>query len=234
VEGDGAGANDPKGKGTYAEFDVTLSAPSATNTTVSYFSICGVGDKTCQEDYLQTSATKPHSITIPAGSVRGQINVVIYSYPAVEAYPETYWVQLLNPTSNAILGRSVGNGTIIQDNETATGSGEVLYVGDAGVVRGTSGTQFAEFTVTLSLSPSSPVTFQYATAASGTATAGTDYSTTSGTATISPGSTSAHLQVPILPTTAAGPTLTYTMTISSPSGAVIERAVGTGSILNWN
>jgi hypothetical protein len=233
VEGDGAGANDPKGKGTYAEFDVTLSAPSASPTTVSYFSICGVGDKTCQEDYLQTSSTKPHTITIPAGSVRGQINVVIYSYPAIEAYPETYWVQLFNPTSNAVLGRSVGNGTIIQDDETATGSGEVLYVGDTAVVRGTSGTQFAEFTVTLSLSPSSPVTFQYTTA-NGTASAGTDYSATSGTATINPGSTSAHLQVPILPTSSSGSTLTFTMTISSPSGAAIDRAVGTGSVLNWN
>jgi hypothetical protein len=231
VEGDGAGSSDPKGKGTYAEFDVTLSVPSTTDITVPYLTVCGVGDKTCQEDYLQSSQPQPHSIVIKAGSTRGVINVTIYSYPAIEAYAETYFVQLLKPVSGAILGRSVGSGTIIQDDETT--SAQILYVGDTSVVRGSSGTQFAEFTVTLALSPSSPVTFQYATA-NGTAVAGTDYSTTSGTATIVPGTTSAHLQVPILPSTSPGSTLTFTMTISNSNGALIERAVGTGTVLNWN
>jgi chitinase len=139
-------------------------------------------------------------------------------------------VQLVTP-SNAVLGRSVGTGTIIQDDETT--SAQILYVGDTSVVRGESGTQFAEFTVTLALSLSSSVTFQYATA-NGTAISGTDYSPVSGTATIQPGSSSAHIQVPILPRTSLGPTLTFTLTISNPSGAVIERSVGTGSVLNSN
>jgi hypothetical protein len=230
VEGDGPGANDPKGKGTYAEYDVTLSAPSTVPVSVSYITICGVGDKTCQEDYLQTVWPKTHVVTFNAGQTRQQINVTIYSYSAIEAYPETYFVQLVNP-SNAVLGRSVGNGTIIQDDETT--SAQILYAGDTSVVRGDNGTQFAEFTVTLALSPSSPVTFQYATA-NGTAIAGTDYSVISGTGTINPGSTSVHVQVPILPITSPGPTLTFTLTISNASGATIERSVGTGSVLNWN
>jgi hypothetical protein len=230
VEGDGAGSNDPKGKGTYAEFNVTLSAPSTASVTVSYITLCGVGDKTCQEDYLQTVWPKTHSVTFNPGQTRAQINITIYSYSAIEAYPETYFAQLVNP-SNAVLGRSVGTGTIIQDDETT--SAQILYVGDTIVVRGESGTQFAEFTVTLALSPSSPVTFQYATA-NGTAISGADYSPVSGTATIQQGSSSAHIQVPILPSTGLGPTLTFTLTISNPSGAVIERSVGTGSVLNWN
>jgi hypothetical protein len=231
VEGDGAGPNDPKGKGTYAEFDVTLSAPTTVPVTVQYFTICGVGDKTCQEDYLQTSIMKPHTVTFPAGKTRAQINVTIYNYPAIEAYPETYFVQIENPTGGAVLGRSIGNGIIIQDDETTTA--QLLYAGDAGVVRGTSGNQFAEFTITLALNPSSNVTFDYTTA-DGTAQAGVDYLATSGTATIVPGTTSAHIQVPILPTTSPGATLTYTLTISNASGATIDRAVGTGTITNWN
>jgi hypothetical protein len=231
VEGDGAGSSDPKGKGTYAEFTLTLSAPQSTPVTVQYITVCGIGDKTCQEDYLQTSLPKTRSVTIPANATNIQIFVTIYSYPAIESYPETYFVQLLNPgLAGAILGRSIGSGTIIQDDETT--SAQILYVGDTGVVRGNSGTQFAEFTVTLALSPSSPVTFQYATA-DGAAVAGTDYSATSGTATIQPGSTSAHLQVPILPSTTPGSTLTFTMTIGNSNGPLIERAVGMGSILNW-
>jgi hypothetical protein len=232
VEGDGAGPNDPKGKGTYAEFNVTLSAPSAVPVTVQYFTICGTGDKTCQEDYLQTSVSRPHTVTFAAGKTRAQINVTIYNYPAIEAYPETFFVQIENPTGGAVLGRSIGNGIIIQDDETTTA--QLLYAGDTGVVRGTSGgNQFAEFTITLALNPSSNVTFNYATA-DGTAHAGVDYIATSGTATIVPGTTSAHIQVPILPTATPGATLTYTLTISNSSGATIDRAVGTGSIINWN
>jgi hypothetical protein len=230
VEGDGPGPNDPKGRGTYAEFDVTLSAPSTSTVIVSYITICGIGDKTCQEDYLQTVWPTTHLVTFNPGQTQQLINVTIYSYPAIEAYPETYFVQLVNP-SNAVLGRSLGNGTIIQDDETT--SAQILYVGDTSVVRGENGTQHAEFTVTLALSPTSPVTFQYATA-DGTAIAGTDYSMTSGTATISPGGSSAHIQVLILPITSPGPTLTFTLTISNASGATIERSVGIGSVVNWN
>jgi hypothetical protein len=230
VEGDAAGPSDPKGKGTYAEFNVTLSAPSTSSVTVSYITICGVGDKTCQEDYLQTVWPKTHSVTIPAGQTRAQINILMYSYTAPETYIETFFVQLLNP-SNAILGRSLGNGALLPDDETT--SAEILYAGDTGVVRADVGSEFAEFTVLLSAPSSTPVAFQYATA-NGTAVSGTDYDSAAGTATIAPGSTSAHIQVTILPETTPGPTLTFTLTISNAGGVTIERAVGTGSVLNWN
>jgi hypothetical protein len=224
VEGDGHG---PTEKGIPAQFDVTLSAPQAAPVTVQYLTVCGIGDKGCKEDYLQTLEPTPRSVTFAAGQVSQVIPVIYYSYSASEPYPETMFVQLLNP----ILGRSLGNGTIIQDNETSTA--ETLYVGDAGVVRGDAGTQFAEFTVTLALPSTSVVTLHYATA-NGTALSGTDYTAVSGTASIAVGITSAHIQVPILPTTSAGPTLTFTMTISASSGPIIGRATGTGSILNWN
>jgi VCBS repeat-containing protein len=227
VEGDGHG---PTEKGTFAEFDVTLSAPQTSTVTVQYLTVCGIGDKGCKEDYLQTLEPTPRSVTFAPGQVTQLIKVVYYSYVATEAYPETMFIQLLNPTG-AVLGRSFGNGTIIQDDETTTA--EILYEGNAGVVRGDSGTQFAEFTVTLALPSSSVVTFHYATT-DGTAVAGTDYTAESGTATIPVGITSAHIQVPILPDTSAGPTLTFTITISGSSGPVIEQATGTGTIFNWN
>ena len=227
VEGDGHG---PTEKGTFAEFNVTLSAPQTSTVTVQYLTVCGVGDKGCKEDYLQTLEPNPRSVTFAPGQVSQLIKVVYYSYSATEAYPETMFIQLLNP-SGAVLGRSFGNGTIIQDNETT--SSELLYEGDAEVVRGASGSQFAEFTVTLALPSSSVVTFNYATT-DGTAVAGTDYTAESGTATIPVGTTSAHIQVPILPDASTGPTLTFTITISASSGPVISRATGTGTIYNWN
>jgi hypothetical protein len=108
-----------------------------------------------------------------------------------------------------------------------------LYVGDAGVVVSTSGNQFAIFTVILSLPSTSVVTFNYATS-NGTAVSGTDYTVTSGIGTIPVGITSAHIKVPILPKTAPGSILTFTMTISGSSGPGIGRGTGTGSIINWN
>jgi hypothetical protein len=227
VEGDGHGSTE---KGTFAEFDVTLSAPQATAVTVKYETVCGIGDKGCKEDYLQTQAPTFHTVTFAAGQVSQLIKVVYYSYSAPEAYSETMFVQLFG-ASGAILGRSIGNGTIIQDDETT--SAEILYAGDAGVVRGDSGTQFVEFTVTLALPSTSAVTFHYATA-DGTAASGTDYIGVSGTGTIPAGLTSAHISVAILPDLSPGTTLTFTFTISGSSGPTIERATGTGSIINWN
>jgi Calx-beta domain len=227
VEGDHPG---PTENGTLAQFDVALSAPQTAPVTVQYLTDCGVGDKTCQEDYLQTLQPNPRTITIPAGQTSALINVVIYSYVASEPYVESFFVQLLN-ASGSILGRTLGSGTILGDDETTTA--ETLYIGDVGVVRGISGNQVAVFTVTLAAPSNTSVTFQYTTAP-GTGIPGTDYMSVSGTATIVPGSTSAHLQVPILPATSPGSTLTYTLTVSSPSGATITRATGTGSILNLN
>ena len=225
VEGDGHGSTE---KGTFAEFNVTLSAPQASPVTVQYLTVCGIGDKGCKEDYLQTLEPTPRTVTFAANQVSQLIKVVYYSYVATEAYPETMFIQLLNP-SGAVLSRSFGDGTIIQDDEATTA--EILYAGDAGVVRGDSGTQFAEFTVTLALPSSSVVTFHYATA-NVSAVSGTDYTAESGTGTIPVGTTSAHIQVPILADASAGPTLTFTLTISGSSGPTIERAMGTGTIYN--
>jgi hypothetical protein len=228
VEGDGPG---PTEKGTNAEFNITLSAPQSTTVTVQYLTVCGIGDKGCKEDYLQTLEPTPRTITFAPGQVSQTVNVVYYSYVAPEPYTETMFVQLLNPSTGTVLGRSIGNGTIIMDNELSTAS--TLYVGDAGVVVSKSGNQFATFTVILSLPSSSVVTFHYATS-NGTALSGTDYTGVSGTGSIAVGITSAHIQVPILPKTGPGSTLTFTMTISSSSGPIIGRAAGTGSIINWN
>ncbi len=210
-----------------ALFDLSLSAPQASPVTVQYITVCGLGDKGCKEDYLQTLQPTPKTVTIPAGQVMAVISVHIYSYPAPEPYPETFFIQLLNP-SGAILGHSLGNGTIIQDNEADLA--QRIYVGDTGVVRSTSGNQLAQFTVTLAAPQSGAVTFMYTTN-DGTAIAGTDYTTTAGTGTIIAGNTSVYIQVPILPGASPGTPLTYTVTLSNiMGGATLTRATGSGAI----
>jgi len=211
------------------EFDVTLSAPQTNTVTVKYITVCGIGDKTCKEDYLQSLEPSPHTVTFTPGSTSVRINIKMYSYPASEPYNEGLFIQLLNPSSG-VLGRSIAQGTLLGDDETTLAP--ILYVGDTSVVCGASGTQFAEFTVTLSSPESSPVTFNYATQ-NGSAVAGTDYYAESGVATIAPGLTSYHIQVPILADNVASPTKTYMVNITNPVGATIERPTGVGTILNW-
>jgi hypothetical protein len=212
-----------------AEFDVTLSAPQTSTVTVKYLTVCGIGDKTCKEDYLQSQEPSPHTVTFKPGQVSAQILIKMYSYHASEPYNEGLFIQLLNP-SMGVLGRSIAQGTLLGDDETTLN--DILYVGDTEVVCGASGTQYAEFTVTLSSPEQNPVTFNYATQ-DGSAIAGTDYFAESGVGTIAPGSTSFHIRIPILPQTVAASAKTYMVNITNVSaGTAVERPTGVGTILN--
>jgi chitinase len=94
-----------------------------------------------------------------------------------------------------------------------------------------SGTAQAAFTVSLSKASTTPVTIGYATA-NGTATAGTDYTATTGTLTFAPGVTSQKINVPILADTAVETAETFTVTLSKPTGATITTATATATINN--
>lgn len=72
----------------------------------------------------------------------------------------------------------------------------------------------------LSAASSQQATVNYATA-DGTATAGSDYTATSGTKTFSAGQTSQTVSIPILNDTANEDDETFTLSISSPSGATV-------------
>ena len=74
------------------------------------------------------------------------------------------------------------------------------------------------------------ITFLYATA-NGTASAGTHYTSKSGTGTIPVGAGSVDIAVTVLePSSAAGTTKAFTLGISAPSGATIADSSGTGTI----
>jgi hypothetical protein len=228
--GDDAQVEGDQAPDILAEFDVTLSAPQPNTVTVKYITVCGIGDKTCKEDYLQSLEPSPHTVTFTPGQVSVRINIKMYSYPASEPYNEGLFIQLLNPSSG-VLGRSMAQGTLLGDDETTTN--DILYIGDTSVVCGAAGIQYAEFTVTLSSPEPNTVTFDYASQ-NGSAIAGTDFYPVSGIGSIPPGSTSLHIQVSILPNAAGAATKTYMMNITNPAGGpTIERATGIGTVLNW-
>jgi hypothetical protein len=107
----------------------------------------------------------------------------------------------------------------------------VLSVDNVALYEGDSGNVNAGFTVSLSAPSTSSVTVQYATA-DGSATAGQDYQTTSGTLTFPSGTTARGVDVPVFGNTALGVTRTFALNLSGASGAAIANAQGIGTILD--
>lgn len=106
-----------------------------------------------------------------------------------------------------------------------------LSIGDVSLAEGNSGTTNAVFPVTLSAASTSPVTVAFTTA-NGTALAGSDYQTVTGTLTFAPGETARTIAVPILGDTQVEPDEAFTVALTNPSGATLVRAQATGTIRN--
>ena len=87
------------------------------------------------------------------------------------------------------------------------------------------------FEVTLNRAASGTVTVDYATA-DGTATAGADYTATSGMLTFDPGETAKTVDVPVLDDAHDDTDETLTLTLSNASGARIRDGEATGTIEN--
>jgi hypothetical protein len=106
-----------------------------------------------------------------------------------------------------------------------------LSVGDASVTEGNAGTADLAFPVTISPAPAPGVTVQvhYATS-DGTASAGSDYTATSGTLTFAPGETQKLIHVLVTGDTAAEPDETLLVSLDSPAGAPIRQGRATGTI----
>ena len=90
-----------------------------------------------------------------------------------------------------------------------------------------------EFAVTMSRAAAATVTVDYATA-DGTATAGADYTETSGTLSFAPGETAKTVPVPVLDDAHDEGEETFTLTLSNPTGnhAWLKDAEAVGTIAN--
>jgi hypothetical protein len=108
-----------------------------------------------------------------------------------------------------------------------------LSINDVTLTEGNSGTKNATFTVTLSGETFQPVTVNYATA-NGTATAGSDYTATTGTLifNVNPGETSKQITVSILGDTLAESDETFFINLSNPINATIADNQGITTITN--
>ena len=111
-------------------------------------------------------------------------------------------------------------------------SAPALSVADTSVSEPSEGLSASlDFQVTLSPAASWTVTVDYATGG-GDATAGSDYTSTSGTLTFAAGETSKTVSVPVLADSHDDSGETLTLTLSNPTGAKISDGEATGTITN--
>nr|WP_316829064.1 Calx-beta domain-containing protein [Pedobacter miscanthi] len=202
-------------------FVVTLSKPASTDTQLTY--TLG-GSATEGSDYT-TIVTK--TITIPAGETTGTITINVLQ-DAIAENTETVIATLATSGNAVTVNTTPASINIIDANTSSVSISTTPTVSEA------NGT--ATFTVTLSNAIQNAFSVNYATA-NGTAIAGSDYTTTSGTLNFpanSPAGTILTFTVPIINDNIAEPNETFTATLSGITGnvVVISNATATATILD--
>ncbi len=200
--------------GGMATFTVSLSAMSSQAVMVTAATASGTA--TSGADFTALPAMTV--VTIPAGMLSAPVNVTI-TQDTLDETDETFLVNLSNPV-NATLADSQGQGTITDDDLPPS-----ITINDVAANEGAN----AVFTVTLSAASSFAVSVNFSTAA-GTATAGSDFTTTSGTLNIPAGATTGTITVPLLLDAVADGGETFNVNLTMPVNATIGDAQGLGTI----
>jgi probable HAF family extracellular repeat protein len=200
-----------------ATFSVALSAASDQTITVAYAT--SDGNATAGSDYQAASGI----LTFAPGVTSQTITVQVIGDLVGEPF-ENFFVNLSSPT-NAYIEEGQGIGTIVDDES-------LISINDVALKEGAAN-KTTLFTFTISLSAAAPgnVTVNYATA-SGTATAGTDYVSKSGTVTFLPGETSKQITISVKGDKTKEADETFFVNLSSASGGLIADGQGLGTILN--
>ena len=156
------------------------------------------------------------------------------------------WTVTVEPGSKADLAIAIAaTADCAEAGAVCNEDGEPLSAGAAATIPGPPGLAVADarveeaagatvdFAVTLSRAASETVTVDYATA-DGSATAGDDYSATSGTLSFAPGETAKTVSVPVLDDAHDEGEESFTLTLSNVSGgdAWLRDAEATGTIAN--
>ncbi|MDP2808944.1 MAG: Ig-like domain-containing protein, partial [Rhodocyclaceae bacterium] len=201
--------------GGYAQFTISLSAASGTDTTFNLATATGgstgTGTATSGSDYNATvqvwngsawmAAT---SATIAAGQTSVQARVAILDNDgSTENWDENFRLSATVTSGQTTNTTATGYGVIAEDDHWNTTNPAVASINDV-VVSEAAGT--ATFTVSLDHAPSNNVNISWQTS-NGSATAGSDYTTNSGTVSF----------------TATGP-LTQTVTVNIANDGTFEGA----------
>lgn len=201
-------------EGDQARFVVSLSKPATQAVTFRYSTSNGTASSS--SDY---SGVSNASGSIPVGASSTTVSVNTTENTTVES-TETFNLTL-SSVVNAVVTDGQAVGTILDDDGQPS-----ISINDASVSEG--GT--ASFTVTLSKTSTSAVTFNFGTV-DGTALAGSDYTSTSNSRTIPAGSTSTTISVATTDDALdEGDEETFRLLLSSVVGATLTDGDGLGTV----
>ncbi|MFZ0063293.1 MAG: FG-GAP-like repeat-containing protein [Pyrinomonadaceae bacterium] len=203
---------------TSAVFTVSLSSPSNQTISASY--------STKGQTAASTVDFQPvvGRLVFTPGQVTRTI-IVPVAGDTLDEFDESFGLFVSLPI-NATIARRQGICTI-KDNDPPPS----VFIGDVSLLEGNSGTSSAIFTVTLSTVSGKPISVDYSTA-DGTATAGSDYVSSSGTVSIPTGQLTRSILVPVIGDTINELDETFFVVFTNPQNVTIARAQGTGTIIN--
>ncbi|MBJ7257335.1 MAG: lytic polysaccharide monooxygenase [Akkermansiaceae bacterium] len=174
---------------------LTVSLESAHTAAIYVSYATANGTALAGTDYTAASG----SLTFTPGQTTKTISVPFVG-DTVDNPDKTFTVALAGvpgqPAPRFVSGRQSATVTLLDDDSPVTGSGNSLVlVGDV-LLEGNSGSKNAVFTFKLATAAAGVVSVDYASS-NLTATAGTDYTATSGTLTFAAGATTSTVNVPV-------------------------------------
>jgi uncharacterized repeat protein (TIGR01451 family) len=203
---------------TEARFAIQLSPPSTSPVSVRFAAVSG--SATMGADFISTNGL----LAFAPGETNQAVTVLVVGDTLYETN-ETFLVNLFSPT-NALLGKSQGVGTILNDDPLPT-----ISIGDVQVTEGNVGSTNVAFAVNLSGPSALPVTVNYF-ASSGSAWQGADFVSTNGVVTFDPGQTNRFVLVTVLGDTVIEGDEQFYVTLWGATNAAILRGQGACTILD--
>ena len=208
----------PEGTGTGQSviFTVSLSAPSGLPATVTYTTVDG--SATAGSDYTATAGI----LIFSPGETSKTVTVVVNGDALLEN-DEAFYVDLSAPSQASIV-KSRGVVTLVNDD-----TAPAISVGDTSITETTGTSTQMTFNVVLSVPSGLTTKVNYATAA-GTSVSPGDFTTASGQLVFLPGETSKQVKVTIAGDSFYEIAENFSLVLSLPVNATIERATATGTI----
>lgn len=205
---------------TNLQFPIRLDAPASTDVSVTF----ETRDRTAiaGQDYTASSGT----IVIPAGVQAAEVQVAVLG-DTVSETDEALLLEITDVSDGVRLLAETAIGEIDDDEP-------LISIQPSSAGEGNAGTTPLSFTVSLSVATETEVAVNFATS-DGTATAGTDYTATSGTLVIPAGSTTGTVVVNVLGDQATEGDELFTVTLSDASAnarVTSNAAQAQGSIVD--
>jgi Zn-dependent metalloprotease len=220
----------PTSGGLYEPPAPAAATDPATSVTSSDATLNGV----VNPNGLATSAYFEYGLTAAYGTASTPAAMGSGSAPVPLTFTATGLVCAQTYHYRIVASNSLGtaSGLDVPFTTAACPPGAASFsVADATVSEGYLSGSTMRFRVSLSAPLGAPISVNYATA-DGTALAGSDYTTTTGTLTFAAGEIVKFVNVPVLGDAVVEPNETFTLNLSSPSGAPIVDGTAIGTIFN--